>query len=134
MSRFYFHLMGTTVFASVAVFGLSPACAADAKAEIKIAAQHAALAASSTEVATVHMHLHHAINCIEGPKGADFTTKELNPCQNTGNGAIPDSDNPTTNASLQTAVAHALAGLATNNLATAQSDAKATAATLNAIN
>lgn len=133
MPRFYFHLMGSAVFASIAVLGLSPACAADAKAEITIAAQHASLAAAAGDIAAVHMHLHHALNCLEGPNGSDFSKSEMNPCQNTGNGAIPDSDNPTTNATLQTAVAHAVAGVASNNLATAQSDAKATAATLEGI-
>jgi hypothetical protein len=81
----------------------------------------------------VHTHLHHTLNCLEGPNGADFSKKDMNPCANAGSGAIPDSSNPTTTASLQTAVSEALKGLSSNDLKTAQGDASATAATLQAI-
>jgi len=107
--------------------------AADAKAEITIAAQHAELAAGSTNLADVRMHLHHTLNCIEGPKGADFSKTELNPCQNTGDGAIPDSDNPTTTATLQTAITEATEGIAANTLKAAQDAAGKVAATLKSV-
>ncbi|HUO93930.1 MAG TPA: hypothetical protein VMU22_13465 [Rhizomicrobium sp.] len=111
----------------------APVLAADAKGEITIAAQHASLAAQASDLAGVKMHLHHTLNCLEGPKGADFSKSDLNPCAHAGNGAIPDSSNPTTTASLQTAVGQALSGLKASDLKTAQSDASATAATLQAI-
>jgi hypothetical protein len=124
----------STVGAVVAAALMStPSLAADAKAEITIAAQHATLAAGASDVAGVHMHLHHTLNCLEGPKGADFSTKDLNPCQNAGDGAIPDSTNPTTVSALQSAVGQARRGLAAMDLKSAQSDASATAATLQAI-
>lgn len=110
-----------------------PTFAADAKGEITIAAQHASLAAQAGDPAGVRMHLHHVLNCLEGPNGADFSKKDMNPCQNAGNGAIPDSSDPTTNAALQSAVAQAVHGLAASNLKTAQGDASAAAATLQAI-
>lgn len=111
----------------------SPAVAADVQAEITIAGQHADYAAASSDLAGVRMHLHHTLNCLEGPKGADFDAKEMNPCANAGNGAIPDSTNPTTNAALETAVVQAVHGLSDSELATAQSDARAAAATLKQI-
>jgi hypothetical protein len=107
--------------------------AADAKGEITVAAQHASLAAAATDLGGVKMHLHHVLNCLEGPKGADYSKTEMNPCANSGNGAIPDSTNPTAAASLQTAVSQAVSGLSATNLKTAQGDASATAATLQAI-
>jgi len=104
--------------------------AADLKAEIATAGQHAGLAAGGADIATVHMHLHHAVNCIVGPNGAGFDAKELNPCQNQGAGALVDATNATTKSSLQTALTQAQAGIATGDLATAQKDAASAAATL----
>lgn len=124
-------LAGSAV-AACAVLAV-PAIAADAKGEITIAAQHASLAAQATDMAGVRMHLHHTINCLEGPKGADYSKADMNPCANAGNGAIPDSTNPTTAASLQTAVGQANSGLKASDLKAAQGDASMTAATLQAI-
>jgi hypothetical protein len=107
--------------------------AADAAGEITVAAQHAGLAAAATDLAGVRMHLHHALNCIEGPNGADFSKADMNPCQNSGNGAIADSSDPTTIATLQMAISEAVSGLSVKSLQTAQSDAAKTAATLKSI-
>ena len=114
-------------------FLAAPVLGADPKGEITTAAQHASLAAQASDIAGVKMHLHHTLNCLEGPKGADFSKTDMNPCANSGNGAIPDSTNPTTTASLQSAVGQAVSGLKTSDLKTAQGDASATAATLQAI-
>jgi hypothetical protein len=126
------YIIGAAVFAAGAL-AASATVAADAKGEIAVAAQHASLAAQAADIAGVHMHLHHTLNCLEGPKGADFSKKEMNPCANSGDGAIPDSDNPTTVAALQSAAAQAVHGIAASDLKTAQSDASAAAATLQAI-
>jgi hypothetical protein len=124
-------LAGSAMAACAALAG--PSLAADAKGEITVAAQHASLAAQAGDLAGVRMHLHHTLNCLEGPKGADYSKKDMNPCANSGSGAIPDSTNPTTTASLQTAVSEAVNGLSAADLKTAQGDASATAATLQAI-
>jgi len=124
-------LAGSAVALCAAFAG--PSLAADAKGEITVAAQHASLAAKAGDLGGVKMHLHHTLNCLEGPKGADYSKTEMNPCANSGNGAIPDSTNPTTTASLQTAVSQAVTGLSATDLKTAQGDASATAATLQAI-
>ncbi|MCI4680526.1 hypothetical protein K9U33_18040 [Rhodoblastus acidophilus] len=68
-----------------------PALAANAALEIKTAATHAGMAAASNTLQTVHMHLHHVLNCLEGPKGADFDAKPGDPCKGQGSGAIMDS-------------------------------------------
>jgi hypothetical protein len=111
---------------------LAPAIA-DEKSEIVVAAQHADFAAAAADVNGVHMHLHHTLNCLEGPKGADFSAADMNPCQNSGNGAIPDTTDSSVKSALQTAVDQAKSGLASNDLKAAQSDAAATSATLKAI-
>ncbi|MCE9649839.1 MAG: hypothetical protein K8R18_09480 [Parvibaculum sp.] len=70
----------------------SPAFAApQLDKEIAAAAQHAGLAAQGGDIAEVHTHLHHTINCLVGPKGEGFAPKEMNPCSALGNGAIPDA-------------------------------------------
>jgi len=111
----------------------SPVLAADAGAEITSAAMHAGLAAQATDIATVHTHLHHTVNCLVGPGGTGFDAKELNPCANTGNGAIPDSSNPQTKQDLQAALAKANSGLAASDLSAAQKDASDTEAMLKTI-
>ncbi len=119
--------------AGIIALTVPPASAADAKGEITTAAQHAALAATSGDLTGVRMHLHHTLNCLEGPTGTDFDKNEMNPCQNSGNGAIPDSSDPATIAALKGAAAQAVKGIAATDLKTAQSDASAVATTLNAI-
>jgi hypothetical protein len=116
----------------VGSFALLPvaAMAADLKAEIATAGQHAGMAAAASDIATVHMHLHHTINCIVGSSGVGYDAKEMNPCQNQGAGALPDATAAATKTSLQTAVTQAQAGLATNDMTAAQKDAANAAATL----
>jgi len=70
-----------------------PAFAADADPtrEIGTAAAHAGMAAGAEAPQMVRSHLQHVINCLEGPKGADFSDVVGNPCGSQGGGAIPDS-------------------------------------------
>lgn len=110
-----------------------PALAGDAGAEITNAAMHAGLAAQATDIAGVHTHLHHTVNCLVGPAGPGYDGKELNPCANTGSGAIPDSTNASTKASLEAALAKANSGIAATDLASAQKDAAATQAALKSV-
>jgi hypothetical protein len=110
-----------------------PVLAADVSAEITNAAMHAGYAAEATDVATVHSHLHHTVNCLVGPSGQGFDAKELNPCANNGSGAIPDSTSASAKQALQTALAKANSGLAATDLATARQDATAAQASLKAV-
>ena len=81
--------------ATALALAVLPAIAADnpkdnAK-EIATAAAHAGMAAGAESPQMVKSHLQHVINCLEGPKGADFAAALGNPCGSQGDGAIPDS-------------------------------------------
>lgn len=62
------------------------ALAADPAQEAATGAVHAGLAAQAATIEQVHMHLHHTVNCLVGPKGQGFDAKETNPCQKLGDG------------------------------------------------
>ena len=103
------------------VFASCPgARAADAGKEIATAAQHAGYAADATAIGMAHAHLHHTINCLVGPQGDSFDAKELNPCKDFGNGAIPDTEDATKVRSLRAALGLAEAGLQSDDLDTAK--------------
>jgi hypothetical protein len=125
--------VGIALLAGSAFLVPLPALAADAAGEITTAAMHAGLAAQGADIATVHTHLHHTVNCLVGPGGAGFDAQELNPCANSGNGAIPDSTSSQAKQSLEAALAKANGGLASNDLTVAQKDASDTEAMLKAV-
>ncbi len=104
------------VFTALGLLVLSPrsASAADAKAEIITAALHAGFAAMATDLPTAQKHLHHVMNCLIGPGGAEYDASAGNPCKDQGAGAIPDSD--------VMAQPLLMANLATAKQAAAQSD------------
>ena len=118
---------------AAAIAAIAPAFAADVKGEIATAMDHANYAAAATGIDGVHMHLHHVVNCVVGPKGAGFDASQINPCAGRGNGAIPDMADAALKKSLQAAADEASKGIAETNLATAQADAKSTSAMLAAI-
>ena len=70
-----------------------PALAADkdTSREIATAAAHAGMAAGAESPQMVKTHLQHVINCLQGPKGANFVAALGNPCASFGDGAIPDA-------------------------------------------
>ena len=94
--------------------------AADPAQEAATAGQHAGLAAHGARIEQVHMHLHHTVNCLVGPKGQGFDAKEANPCQKLGNGAIPDTADQASKAKLTAALAKAQAGLKSDDLTAAK--------------
>lgn len=110
---------------------LAPAAAyANAASEVVTAQTHADLGAHAADLAGVHMHLHHTVNCLVGPAGVGFDSKELNPCANAGNGAIPDTTDPGQKKILNEAVTKAESGIAATQLGAAQKAATETAAML----
>ncbi|HKT18751.1 MAG TPA: hypothetical protein VJR47_11960 [Stellaceae bacterium] len=115
-------IMGLTA-ASLAVF--SARAAEDAAKEVTTAATHAGLAAAAKDMKDVQMHLHHTVNCLVGPAGAGFDTKEANPCKDQGNGAIPDTKDPGKLAALRDALTQVNNGLKQTDMAAAQKDASA---------
>ena len=116
-------LVATLVFAPAAAY-------ANAASEVVTAQTHAELAAQAGDLAGVHMHLHHVVNCLVGPAGAGFDSKELNPCANAGTGAIPDTTNPGQKKLLNDAAAKAESGIAATQLSPAQTAATDTASML----
>jgi len=121
--------MKTILLAAAAALLMSTtAFAADLGAELSTAQTHAGLAAKAADIAGVHMHMHHALNCLVGPGGAGFDTTNMNPCAMSGNGAIPDSADAGQKAKLQTAVGLLRTGLGSNDMAAAAKDASMTIA------
>lgn len=117
--------------AALATVALLPGAAfADAHSEIVNAGMHAGFAAGSADIAGVHAHLHHTLNCLVGPNGNGFAANEMNPCAQAGNGAIPDTADAAKKTALEAAAAKARDGIASNDLAAAQKDASDTRALL----
>lgn len=110
---------------------LPTAVYADIAQEIATATTHAGLASKAPNIDGVHMHMHHAINCLEGANGADFDKSNANPCASQGNGAIPDAS-PAQKAKLTEAVATLKAGLASSDMAVAGKAATDAAASIGA--
>ena len=106
------------------------ALAADPAEEAATSGLHAGLAAKAASIEQVHMHLHHTVNCLVGPKGQGFDAKEANPCQKLGDGAIPDTTDSATKAKLTAALAKAQAGLKSNDLTAAKKAAAEAQASL----
>lgn len=128
-------LTKTVISAAIgAVVVLSAAALADATDEIAIAANHIGYAAASKNTEAVHMHLHHAVNCLEGSNGPDFDSAMENPCAKAGNGAIPDTADEATKAKLQAVVATAKRGIASNDEGVAKKAATDAYSALKAIN
>lgn len=79
------------ILAALLCLAIAPAFAADNSKELATAAAHAGMASGAEAPQMVRSHLQHVINCLEGPKGADFVAALGNPCGSEGSGAIPDS-------------------------------------------
>lgn len=86
--------------ALISFVSFSPAALADGPQAIATAAQHAGLAANQNDVAGVHRHLHHTLNCLVGPDGDGFDGSAGNPCNDAG-GAIPQTDDAATRGTLE---------------------------------
>lgn len=120
--------------AAAAVLMTSAAyAAADVKGEIATGEEHVGYSAVAKTIEEAHMHLHHAVNCIVGPKGAGFDATQINPCAGRGNGAMPDSTDAGVKQKLQAAADEAQKGLATNDLKAAQAAAAQTVSMLKAL-
>ena len=110
------------------------AALADASGEISTAAQHAQYSAQATSVKVAHAHLHHALNCLVGPKGHGFDKKAENPCKDQGSGAIPDTTDAATKKSLERIAARARSALRSNKLDTVKKDADEIVSELGSLN
>lgn len=100
---------------------------ADAHGELVTAMTHADLAGKAADIDGVHMHLHHALNCLAGPGGAGYDAKQMNPCANAGKGAIPDATDAAKKKALEDAAKSLTAGIAETDIAKAKADAASAA-------
>ncbi len=128
--NFAIHLSLAGVVALVLTAFSAAALAADPAQEVATAATHAGFAAQAPTIEQAHMHLHHTVNCLVGPKGQGFDPNEANPCQKLGDGAIPDTADAKTKAKLTKALANAEAGLKSDDLTAAKKAATETQANL----
>lgn len=118
-------------------FAAAPTAATTAREGIANAKVHAGVAAKIDTLDGVHLHLQHAINCLEGPHGAQYSAKaealSAYHCDGVTVGAVAD---PKAGAQVQKlarkAVAEAAAGIAATEVAAAHADAAAVVKTLNA--
>jgi hypothetical protein len=121
----------TAFIAALSLCALLPVGArADAHSEIVTAMTHADLAGKAGDIDGVHMHMHHALNCLVGSAGTGYDAKQMNPCANAGKGAIPDATDAGKKASLEKAAKALSTGIAETDLAKAKADAASAAADL----
>lgn len=107
--------------------------AGTAQDEAATAHAHALMAQGAQSVKMAHTHLHHVVNCLEGPTGTDFDAKAGNPCKGKGQGALADSmGNEALHGRLQQALDQAQSGLQSDDLKTIQADAAEAAGLLQA--
>ncbi len=108
-------IVGSAVaLAGVAALSSSVALA-DGHEAAMTAAQHAGLAAKAGDLATVHRHLHHVLNCLVGSGGEGFDASSGNPCAKDG-GAIPQTADKGMMMKLEKAAGQARMGIADENV------------------
>jgi hypothetical protein len=113
------------VVAGAPLMFAATAFAADLGSELNNAAQHAGLAAQAADINGVHTHMHHALNCLVGPQGDGFDPKSMNPCAQSGGGAIPDEMDQMKKSKLMAAKNDLTQGIAETDVAAAKADATA---------
>ncbi|MEJ2643963.1 MAG: hypothetical protein P8180_03365 [Gammaproteobacteria bacterium] len=62
--------------------------------QVATAIEHAHFASQGKTTSIAHLHLHHVINCLVGPKGKGFDGAVGDPCKGQGNGALNDFNGP----------------------------------------
>lgn len=115
---------GKIILTALLTLGLAANVFAADKAmdQVSTAAMHAKFSAKSKDIAGVHLHLHHVLNCLVGKDGDGFDASAGNPCQGKGNGAVNDASDDL-KFKLSTIAAQVRKGLADDNLDSAQATA-----------
>ncbi len=111
-------------FASLMALGAlaalsSGAALAKAPKAAMTAEEHAELATKGDDVASVHRHLHHVLNCLVGEKGAGFDAAMGNPCANEG-AAIPQTSDRKMKMKYEKAATEARTGIANDDFEAAK--------------
>lgn len=109
--------------AALTALPLAAYAAGSAATEIKTAATHAGFSATATDITTAHAHLHHTLNCLAGPGGDGYDKTAIDPCKNSGNGAIPDTTDADKKKSLEDVAAKTREAIAKDDLAAVKKDA-----------
>lgn len=113
--------LAAVAFVSVSfVATTAQAAAVQLNKEIAAAATHAGLAAQGEDLSQVRMHLHHTMNCLVGPKGEGYSSKDMDPCSALGNGAVVDASTKSTVLGVNTAIMGTKKGLEAEDLAKAK--------------
>lgn len=79
--------------------------------EISTAIDHAEFSVKANDVAAIHLHLHHVVNCLVGEKGKQFDATAGDPCKGMGNGAINDAQSAALKTRLESILVAADRGL-----------------------
>ena len=108
-------LFASSLVVTSLFLGLPASSLADGPQAVAAAAQHAGLAAGSGDIAGVHRHLHHVLNCLVGPDGAGFDGSAGNPCAAAG-GAIPQTMDNAMKMKLEKAAADARMAIGNDDL------------------
>ncbi len=102
--------------------------------QTETALAHADLAMGAPDLNASHMHLHHVINCLVGPKSPSFDYQSEDPCLAMGNGAIVDTQgDATAQAQLHSAVSLSELGLKTTTVEASKGEAAKVAQILTAL-
>ena len=96
---------------AVSVFSTAALAKTAVENEISTAIDHAEFSVKANDVATLHLHLHHVVNCLVGENGKQFYAEAGDPCKGMGNGAINDAKNATLKTRLESILAEAEKGL-----------------------
>ena len=87
----YIVIMVVVVFVVFAPMATAKQDQGKATSQISTAIQHASASANEEAVEGAMRHLHHAVNCIEGPNGSNFDVDAGYPCAAVeGNGILND--------------------------------------------
>jgi hypothetical protein len=114
------------LLAGIAALAVTPAFA-DLATDLSTAQTHAGMAATQTDIMMAHKHLQHAVNCLEGPSGADYDAAAGNPCGKMSMGAITETTDAAQKAKLTKIASDAKMGVGNSDLMASQMAAKSTA-------
>ena len=116
--------MKSILIATGAALLLRTAAHADPAAELATTQAQVGMAAKATDLPTAQKHLRQALNCLVGPKGADYVASAGNPCQGQGPGLMAATNlDVNKQVKFQVAHSHVLAALVTPALPYAQQTA-----------
>ena len=106
------HLVKFLAIALVAgVFSTAALAKTAVENEVSTAIDHAEFSVKANDVAILHLHLHHVVNCLVGENGKQFYAAAGDPCKGMGNGAINDAQSPALKTRLENILAEAEKGL-----------------------